>query len=136
MLRRALDFYTHATGIETGYGFFAPNVPDNYKLVFELVYPDGRTEVQLPAIGNDATGVRLVDLLDRLSEIEHPELRELMVRMLATNVWREHPEAAEIRAIFGLLRLPNLEAFQRGERATYDTLFAYDFTFAPPASQP
>jgi len=26
-------------GIEVGYGFFAPNVPNNYKVVFELQYP-------------------------------------------------------------------------------------------------
>ncbi len=135
-VRQGLDLYTNSAGIETGYGFFAPNVPDNYKLVFEVSYPDGRTEVQLPAIGNDATGVRLVDLLDRLSEVEHPALRELMMRMLATSIWREHPEAGEIRAIFGLVKLPSLQAFQRGERESYETLFAYDFNFAPPESQP
>ncbi len=40
-VRQALATYLHIAGIETGYGYFAPNVPGSYKLVFELHYPDG-----------------------------------------------------------------------------------------------
>src|SRR5205085_8525662 len=73
-LRQVIDLYTHSAGIETGYGFFAPNVPDNYKLVFELSYNDGSTETVLPTVANDATGIRLVDLLDRIEPIDYPDL--------------------------------------------------------------
>ncbi len=130
-VRQLLDLYTHSAGIETGSGFFAPNVPDNYKLVFEISYPDGKTEVQLPRIGSAADGIRVVDFLDKVPEIKSPALRELIMRMLATSVWRENPEAVDVRVIFGLVRLPDLAAFKRGDRETYDTLFAYDFTFVP-----
>src|SRR5436305_4514001 len=51
-VRNALAVYLHVAGIEGGYGFFAPNVPDNYKLVFELHYPDGRTEYDLPRVSS------------------------------------------------------------------------------------
>ena len=34
--RRALLTYLHIAGIDRGYGYFAPNVPAGYKLVFEL----------------------------------------------------------------------------------------------------
>lgn len=125
----------HCAGIETGYGFFAPNVADNNKLVFQLSYSDGRTEVVLPTVGSTFTGVRLINLLDRLREIEYPPLREMVVRMMAEAAWRDHPEATSIRAIFGAVHAPTLEAFKRGERASYETLSAYDFVrapFAPP----
>lgn len=134
--RQTLDLYRHGAGIETGYGFFAPNVPDNYKLVFELHYNDGCVEITLPTVSGAASGVRIVDLLDRLSQIEYPPLRELMVRMLAYQVWREHPDAIAIRAIFGFVSLPSLEAFRLGEKESYQTMFAYDFGFRPPAPQP
>ena len=38
--RRALLTYLHIAGIDRGYGYFAPNVPAGYKIVFELHYPD------------------------------------------------------------------------------------------------
>ncbi len=57
-LRNGITVYLHCAGIEAGYGFFAPNVPANYKLVFELRYPDGRTEYNIPRVGSAATGLR------------------------------------------------------------------------------
>src|SRR2546430_4950778 len=36
--RNLVTSYLNAAGIEAGYGFFSPNVPSNYKLVFELHY--------------------------------------------------------------------------------------------------
>ena len=44
-------------GIETGYGYFAPNVPGGYRLVFELHYPDGRVEYELPSVSSAAAGL-------------------------------------------------------------------------------
>ncbi len=130
-VRQAVELYTHSTGIEGGYGFFAPNVPDNYKLVFELRFPDGRVELVLPAVGSESSGVRMVDLLDRLAQVEYPALRELMVRMLATATWRRYPEAEQIRAVFGAVALPTREGFRRGEKEQYEPLFVYDFRFIP-----
>ena len=56
-VRQALATYLHIAGIETGYGYFAPNVPGSYKLVFELHYPDGRVEYELPSVSSAAAGV-------------------------------------------------------------------------------
>ncbi len=53
--RRALLTYLHIAGIDRGYGYFAPNVPAGYKLVFELHYPDGRVQYELPGV-NSARG--------------------------------------------------------------------------------
>jgi hypothetical protein len=35
-VREVVSTYVHVAGIETGYGYFAPNVPGSYVLVFEL----------------------------------------------------------------------------------------------------
>ena len=62
-VRRIISAYLNTTGIEAGYSDFAPNVPDNYKIVFELCYPDGHTEFELPMVSGKATGLRLATLL-------------------------------------------------------------------------
>jgi hypothetical protein len=135
-LRQLLALYIHSAGIENGYGYFAPNVPSNYKLVFELHYRDGRVEYDLPSVANATTGLRITNLYDNIRAAQHPAVRELMMRMLAFAKWQEHPEAIRIRAIFGVANLPPLSAFRQGVKESYETLYAYDFSFKPPAAQP
>jgi hypothetical protein len=53
-VRNGITVYLHSAGIEAGYGFFAPNVPPNYKLVFELHYPDGRIDYEIPTVNSAA----------------------------------------------------------------------------------
>jgi hypothetical protein len=64
-VRRLLLTYLHAGGIARGYSYFAPNVPGNYKIVFELHYSDGRVERELPAVNSKAAGLRLRKLARR-----------------------------------------------------------------------
>jgi len=128
-LRNGIALYLHSAGIEAGYGFFAPNVPANYKLVFELHYPDGRTEYEIPRVSSAATGLRFAGLLDQLAEVSYPPLRETMMKIVAYSIWQEHPEASVIRAYFGSARLPTPTEFERGDKGSYELLFTYDFTF-------
>ena len=65
-MREALNTYVKLAGIETGYGYFAPNVPGGYRLVFELHYPDGRVEYELPSVRSAAAGLRIAGLLDSI----------------------------------------------------------------------
>ena len=129
-LRRALLTYLHIAGIDRGYGYFAPNVPSGYKLVFELHYPDGRVEYELPGVNSAAAGLRIASLLDEIGRIRYDPLREYMVKTLAASVWREHPAVKTVRAVFGSLNLPSPAEFQRGKRESYDFLYAYDFSRA------
>ncbi len=133
-VRQALATYLNITGIESGYGFFAPNVPNSYKLVFEIRYGDGRVEYQLPRVGSNAAGLRVVALLDNISAIDYELLRRTTLKMLAFAVWREHPDAEVIRVVFGMVKLPRIEQFVRGEKETYEFLYAYDFRFPPSAA--
>ncbi|PYI43842.1 MAG: hypothetical protein DMC57_03470, partial [Verrucomicrobia bacterium] len=75
-VRRTLLTYLHVTGIERGYGYFAPNVPGSYKLIFELHYPDGTVEYAIPEVGSAAGELRLTGLLDEIGRTRHDKLRE------------------------------------------------------------
>jgi hypothetical protein len=128
--RLGLLTYLHIAGIDRGYGYFAPNVPSGYKLVFELHYPDGRVQYELPGVNSAAAGLRIASLLDEIGRTRSDPLREYMVKTLAASVWREHPGVKTVRAVFGSLNLPSPAEFERGKRESYDFLYAYDFSRA------
>jgi hypothetical protein len=128
--RRALLTYLHIAGIDNGYGYFAPNVPAGYKLIFELHFADGRVEYKLPRVSNAAAGLRVATLLDEIGRTKSEPLRQYMIKMLATSAWSEHPDVISIRAVFGSLNLPSPEEFASGQLESYDFLYAYDFSRA------
>jgi hypothetical protein len=127
-LRQILIGYLHLSGIEAGYGFFAPNIPNSYKLVFELRFPDGHVEYKLPRVSNAASVLRVACLLDTIGRTHSEGFRQTIVKMLADSVWREHADATNIRAIFGSVVLPSALEFEHGKRESYEFLDAYDFS--------
>ena len=135
-IRQTLATYLHLAGIETGYGYFAPNVPGSYRLVFELHYPDGRVEYELPSVSGAAAGFRIASLLDTIGRTPYEVLREHLVKTLATSVWREHPEVKTVRAVFGSIRLPTVSQFEHGQRESYEFLYAYDFSIQNEPPEP
>jgi hypothetical protein len=135
-LRQSVSGYTQLAGINFGYGFFAPNVPDSYKMVFELQYPDGRIEYELPRVSTAGIGLRVSTLVDNIAQTRHDALREIMVKMLAYEVWREHPEANKVRAVLGFVTLPSPAEFKQGSSESYEYLYAYDFRFRSSPTPP
>jgi len=134
-VRQALATYLHIAGIEAGYGYFAPNVPGSYTLVFELHYPDGHAEYELPRVSSAAAGLRVAGLLDKIGRTKYDALREILIKMLAQSVWREHPDVTMIRAVFGSISLPSVSEFERGKRESYEFLYAYDFSRTDKANE-
>jgi hypothetical protein len=135
-IRQALATYLHLAGIETGYGYFAPNVPGSYKVVFELHYPDGRVEYELPSVSGAAAGLRIAGLLDTIGRTRHDVLREYLVKTLARSTWREHPEVQTVRAVLGSIRLPTVGEFEHGQRESYEFMYAYDFALQNEPAKP
>lgn len=134
-IRQGIAAYLQGAGIESGYGYFAPNVPNSYKIVFELRYSNGRVDYELPRVGGTETGSRLSSLLDRIAEESYEPLRAMFVRMLAYSIWQDHQDAMSIRAVVGYVKLPAPGEFERGQKESYHTLFAYDFDFSKARSQ-
>ena len=127
-VRRSIATYLHAAGIQSGYTFFAPNIPGYYKLIFELNYQDGRVEYVSPHFSGKAAALRLDSLLARLGDNRYEPLREVVVKMLALSVWREHSDVKKIRATFGLVRPPSISDFEHGESESLQPMFSYDFS--------
>jgi len=127
-VREAINTYVDLAGIETGYGYFAPNVPGSYVLVFELHYPDGRIEYELPPVSSATAGLRIAGLLDSIGRTPYDALREILVKTLAQSVWRKHPDVESVRAMLSSVRLPTVREFENGKRESYEFLYAYDFS--------
>jgi hypothetical protein len=135
-VRRAVVAYTRCSGIEGGYAFFAPNIPDACKLVFELRYPDGTVEYDLPRASNAGGGLGVSALLNNIATIQYEPLRERLIETLAYSAWRGHPEAKTVRAVLGYIHLPTAAQFQKGETESYQYLYAYEFRFEDKAPRP
>lgn len=127
--RITLAAYAHGAGIEAGYGFFAPSIPNSRKLVFEIEYTDGQIEYDLPHVNGSGAGQRLTSLLDQIANIHYEPLRELIVKMLAFSIWQKHPAAQKIRAVFGFVEIPSPQELEHGKAETYNFLYAYEFSF-------
>jgi hypothetical protein len=127
-VRRSIATYLHAAGIQSGYTFFAPNIPGYHKLTLELYYQDGRVEYQSPQVSGKAAALRLDSLLDRLAENRFEPLREVVVKMLALSVWRERPDVKKMRATFGSVSPTSISDFEQGKGESFQPMFSYDFS--------
>ena len=127
-LRRGIATYLHAAGIQAGYSFFAPNVPNQHRLTLELFYDDGRVEYESPHVRSKAAALRLDSLLDRLPEERYDVIREAVLKMLTFSVWREHPDVKKLRATFGSVNPPGITAFEEGKTETFEPMFSFDFS--------
>lgn len=127
VVRRGMNTYLHLTGIESGYGFFAPNVPDAYKLVFELHYPDGTVEYEPAGLDEGESSLRFASLMDYVGRTASDQERQILVKLLTQAMWRGHPEAIKVRAILGSVAIAPPEEFRTGAGATYKFRAAYEF---------
>ena len=127
-IRRGVATYLHAAGIQAGYTFFAPNVPNHHRLTLELFYEDGRVEHDSPHVRSKAAALRLDSLLDKLAEERYDAVREVLVKMLALSVWREHAEVKKVRATFGSVNPPSIIEFEQGKTETFEPMFSFDFS--------
>ena len=125
--KEALFAYLHSAGIEGAYGFFAPNVPENFKLAFEFRNADGSVEYDLPNVESRAAGLRLGSLLDKIGRSDSEQYRRILIRMLTSVAWENHPAAVSVHAVFGKLKLPSPVDYERGVRPAYEFIGAYDF---------
>lgn len=132
---KTLATYTNASGIEVGYGYFAPNVPLTHALVFECHYSDGRVAYETPALDGAEEQLRLSSLIEEIGQTEYSEWREALVRMLARSTWRRYPQVVSMRAFLGSIAPPTVGEYTAGKRErTFRCLYVYDFGRDQPAA--
>lgn len=129
LVRGAVSTYLHGAGIEGGYGFFAPAIPNSSKVVFEMHYEDGHVEYDLPHLGSAEAGVRFIALLDNIGQSEYEPLQEVVLKMLAYSAWQDHPGATTVRTIYGFIDEPTRAEARLGKRESYHFSHVYDFGF-------
>ena len=127
-VRRSIATYLHAAGLQAGYSFFAPNVPSRHRLALKLFYEDGHVEHEEPQVRSTATALRLDSLLDRLADERYEPVREVVLKMLALSVWREHPDVKKVQATLEAVHLPSIADFEHGKAETLEPLFGFDFS--------
>jgi hypothetical protein len=134
-IRRCIATYLHAAGIQAGYTFFAPNVPSHHRLTLELLHADGHVEYASPHVRSKAAALRLDSLLDKLPEERYKPVREVVLKMLAFSVWREHPDVKRIRATLETVHLPSIADFEHGKAETIQPVFSFDFSLRNDAEE-
>jgi hypothetical protein len=132
--RELLSTFLHVAGIETGYSYFAPNIPRSYDLSFDVELPDGRVEHIPVTFAGREERLRLFSLMDYLGRRSTGQLREVILKLVTYSVRQEYPDAMRVRAVVGTTVTPGLAAFRNGERASHQKLATYDFVFTAPAA--
>ena len=125
-LRQSIGFYLNLGGIETGYGFFAPNVGGSSRLVFELHFADGRVTYEPAGWGRNESALRVSTFVDYVSQTKSERLRGILINSLARSIWQRHPDLVKLRAILGVLSYPLPAELLQGKGAAYDFVGSYD----------
>jgi len=127
-VERGVIAYANLAGIEAGYGYFAPNVPETHALVFEIKYADGRVEYESPVVSSHEGELRLTSLIEQIGRTKYDDWRNELIRRLARSTWQRHPSAISIRGFFGSVTPPTLAAYRAGRHErTFTCQYVYDF---------
>lgn len=126
----AVATYLSFAGIQGGYGFFAPNVSDPYRLSFDFEFADGRVEHVLPGVISEEGTLRLAGLLDEIGRTQIELLRQALIKLLTVEAWSEHPDAVIVRATFSSTTASMRPGL--GEQPAEHVLYTYEFTRRSP----
>jgi hypothetical protein len=126
---KVINTYTNLAGIEVGYGYFAPNVPEAHALVFELCYPDKHLEYEAPLTRSHEGKLRLTSLIEQIGSTDSDPWRNELIRRLARSTWQNHPKAISMRGFFGTITPPTLGSYKSGRNErVFSCQYIYDFS--------
>lgn len=97
--RSIVEFYTHASGADGSYGFFAPSIGMKVRGLFDIVLNDGTKISQVPLIPDNQREmqIRLGGVFDDLASGAHDaHLRQPLATSLAAAIFTKYQEAAEV----------------------------------------
>jgi hypothetical protein len=125
-VRQTVIGYAHLSGVESPYTFFAPNVPESLRVVFEIHHPDNRITYDVPHVQSHTEGLRLSALVDQAAR--QPGLwRDVVLQMLAAAAADRNPDATQIQVVVAALRFPRPIDYLTGSQPTYDLVCSYNF---------
>jgi hypothetical protein len=125
---RLTKTYLHLAGIESGYGFFAPNIPFGYRLTLELSDEQEVLQTGVLSPERGETGLRLASFLDGLGSDSYREIRDPLFKLVAISLFNANPAATRVRATVETIILPTPDQFLAGMRRHNEIAYAYEFS--------
>jgi hypothetical protein len=131
LTRRLSTTYRHLAGIERGYGFFAPNVPDAFRLVVEV----SSSGSEQPVVGivspeGGEAGLRVATFLDSIGRMESALIRRAMLKALAASIFAGQPGATHVSIVIESIRMPTVAGVRDGKQPTFAPVSAEEFSRA------
>lgn len=123
---QTLTSYCHITGIDAPYSFFAPEVAEAVKVVFEIHFPDQQISYQLLSLRSRSEALRLDVLIDQAAA-KPGFWRDVVLQMLAASAANKNPEATKIQVMIASLKIPRPADYRNGVQPSYEPICSYNF---------
>jgi hypothetical protein len=124
---RALRWYGGLSGSDSGYGFFAPGVAGERRLVCTLTDAAGHSwaePLEMRGQGREVD-LRVLPLLLMFSE---PDLGDAMAASVAAKMFGRFPAATRVTVRVDVCVVPTMEEYRAGDRPTWAV--GYEATFS------
>ncbi len=121
---KLIRFYASCTGADSGYGFFAPNVPDQTVAHIISTEADGRMIAEQFDAAQRTTSLRIASLMSVFRRVDLPELQ---AKLIAAHTFGSRPSAREVQVFIGYYRVPSIREFREGKEPEFE--MRYEGTF-------
>ena len=117
--------YCNFSGTDTKYGYFSPNVADDFDVVYTL-YKEGAQVRQIRLeMSNEECRQRLYTMYNYFYRID--ESRDLMARSLALAVLKNFPDCDKVKIELFLYRLPKMGDYQKKNKPFWELFYSVEF---------
>jgi hypothetical protein len=142
LIGNALGYFSFASGASNSYGFFAPDVAGQLRVLFDIAQEDGKTAtIPLQITSSHEADLRLGNIVDHyFSEDEDPEsLQRGLATSFAGKIFARYPKARTVAVRFEVLEPVSWDEYDSGRRpewaALYETTFELNKVGASEASK-
>jgi hypothetical protein len=126
LLQRLARSYLHLAGAQAAYDFYAPDVPDCYRLKFDIHYADGSVDHQMLRAQSKAGALRIATFSANVAMDDYLPLRKVLLKMAASSIWRRHSQVEYICATLERGSLPAVND-RKLPTISFAPLESYDF---------
>lgn len=125
LISKIVEYYTQTTVMQADYSFFSPNISSDLKI--EAIVEDSKDTLNINPfrIPNTAISTRF-----QCSVVGFQNVRVaqgLIARSWAARVYEQFPGAKKISIRGSRYNLPDMQAYQQGERPSYERMFEITF---------
>ncbi|MFD2288559.1 hypothetical protein GJU39_18280 [Pedobacter petrophilus] len=117
--------YCTLSGTDTKYGYFSPNISDDFDVVYTLYKREMVDRKFRLKMKNEECRQRLYTMYNYFYRIE--ESRDLMARSLAFGVLKNYPDCSKIKIELFLYQLPTTRQYQNKAKAYWELFYSTEF---------